>query len=323
MKKDGRRKVIITQEMAPGDALVLTAAVRDLHLAYPGEFVTDVKTAAPEIWNYNPYVEAVNKTKKDVIHINANYTEILKKVKEGFYSCHYHFINAFHQLLTHSFGLPGLIPVTVQAGLIFLKDISVAQHLLCSIFGKNPKFWVINAGGKRDFTNKLWEFARFQKVVSALPNITFVQVGRSKDLHICLKGNNVINLIDKTNLRELMHVINLSSGVITGISLPMHIAAAVSEENIKPCIVLAGGRENRSWELYPGHYFISRENMLFCCKKSGCWKSRVEKLGDGSLHDNSICRCPVISKSGQKIPKCMDMIEVDEVIQAIKMYEDV
>src|SRR5258708_3164931 len=46
----------------PGDLLMLTAAVRDLHLAYPGRFHTDVDTSCRQIWDNNPYLSQVDRT---------------------------------------------------------------------------------------------------------------------------------------------------------------------------------------------------------------------------------------------------------------------
>jgi hypothetical protein len=44
------RKLILRSSQSPGDILMLTAAVRDLHAAYPGQFQTDVRTSADAIW---------------------------------------------------------------------------------------------------------------------------------------------------------------------------------------------------------------------------------------------------------------------------------
>ena len=38
------RDVILTNYQSPGDIVMLTAAVRDLHSKYPGDFLTDVRT---------------------------------------------------------------------------------------------------------------------------------------------------------------------------------------------------------------------------------------------------------------------------------------
>lgn len=50
------RKLILSCRLSPGDVVMLTAAVRDLHQRYPGEFVTDVRTASPDLWTHNPYL---------------------------------------------------------------------------------------------------------------------------------------------------------------------------------------------------------------------------------------------------------------------------
>jgi len=53
------RRLILRSFQSPGDVLMLTAAVRDLHAAYPGEFETDVRTSADAIWENNPHVTPV------------------------------------------------------------------------------------------------------------------------------------------------------------------------------------------------------------------------------------------------------------------------
>ena len=53
------RRLILRNFQSPGDIVMLTAAVRDLHLAYPGQFVTDVRTSCPELWEHNPYLTAL------------------------------------------------------------------------------------------------------------------------------------------------------------------------------------------------------------------------------------------------------------------------
>ena len=54
------RKLILRNGQSPGDIVMLTAAVRDLHSTYPGQFQTDVRTACPELWENNPYVTALS-----------------------------------------------------------------------------------------------------------------------------------------------------------------------------------------------------------------------------------------------------------------------
>jgi hypothetical protein len=60
--------------------------------------------------------------------------------------------------------------------------------------------------------------------------------------------------------------------------------------------------------------------MLPCCDLGGCWKSRVVPLNDKDDKDSSLCLAPVKLQDGQWIPKCMDMITVDDVARIIERY---
>lgn len=50
------RNLILQCRLSPGDVLTLTAAVESLHATYPGQYVTDVRTPTPAIWEYNPRI---------------------------------------------------------------------------------------------------------------------------------------------------------------------------------------------------------------------------------------------------------------------------
>src|SRR5688572_3397792 len=49
-------KLLLRNGRCPGDVLLLTAAVRDLHGAFPGRYVTAVETACMPLWENNPLV---------------------------------------------------------------------------------------------------------------------------------------------------------------------------------------------------------------------------------------------------------------------------
>ena len=49
-------KVIFKQWQAPGDLLMLTVAIRDLHKMYPVLMETDVLSCYPEVFFNNPYI---------------------------------------------------------------------------------------------------------------------------------------------------------------------------------------------------------------------------------------------------------------------------
>ncbi len=185
-------------------------------------------------------------------------------------------------------------------------------------------FWIIVAGGKRDFTIKWWSHERFQEVVDYFRGrIRFVQVGEGGHEHKPLNG--VINLIGKTDTRELIRLMYHAQGVLCPVTLAMHLAAAVplrvqsprSKVQSRACFVVAGGREPMHWEAYPGHQFIHTIGALPCCATGGCWKSRTVPLGDGDEKDKPASLCVDVVNA---MPHCMEMITPEEVCRRIEMY---
>ena len=67
------RKLILRNFQSPGDILMLTAAVRDLHHAHPGEFLTDVRTPFPDLWAYNPHVTTLSEDEPGVEIVDCHY----------------------------------------------------------------------------------------------------------------------------------------------------------------------------------------------------------------------------------------------------------
>ncbi|HEX2723982.1 MAG TPA: hypothetical protein VHM24_13785, partial [Gemmatimonadaceae bacterium] len=66
-------KLILRNFQSPGDIVMLTAAVRDLHRCHPGRFVTDVRTSCPALWENNPYLTPLNLEDWDVRIIDCHY----------------------------------------------------------------------------------------------------------------------------------------------------------------------------------------------------------------------------------------------------------
>src|SRR5437588_9867916 len=60
------QKLILANFQSPGDLVMLTAAVRDLHQCYPGRFITDVRTDSPALWENNPYLTPLDANDVDV-----------------------------------------------------------------------------------------------------------------------------------------------------------------------------------------------------------------------------------------------------------------
>lgn len=319
---DNPLKLMFYQHQSPGDIIMLTAAIRDLHLAYPGLFLTGVDTTVQPLFQHNPYISDIDRTAPDVVHMQCNYTDFIAN------SCasNTHFIHAFHDELERKLGLR--VRLTKGKGDIYLSaDERKWSSRIWEVLEADVPYWIIDAGRKNDFTSKLWAIDRFQAVIDAFPNITFVQIGAgSKDhYHPPLSGDNLINEIGKTDIRQFVRLMYHAAGVITPVSFPMHLCAAVEVHpkftfRHRPCIVIAGAREPSSWEAYNTHSYLHNCGILPCSGNGGCWKSRVERLNDGDKKDNDLCVKPVKLDTGQVIPKCLDMISAKQVIDLVQQY---
>jgi Glycosyltransferase family 9 (heptosyltransferase) len=316
----GIRDLILTCELSPGDVLMMTAAVRDLHLAYPGQFRTDIRSSADEIWENNPYVTPLDENGQSVRLIPMRY-DLIHQSNHG----PYHFIHGYVRHLEDELGLR--VPVTDFRGDIHLSDLekSWMSQVEEEPIGWRDDFWIIVAGGKYDFTAKWWDPRRFQQVVDHFEGrIQFVQCGEASHWHPRLRG--VIDLVGKTDLRQFVRLMYHAAGVVSPVTFAMHLAAAVE---VKPgraknraCVVVAGGREPSQWEKYGHHRFLETNGALPCCDQGGCWKSRCQPVGDGDEKDSAanLCILPVHVAPELQIPKCMDLISAEDVIRAIELY---
>lgn len=297
---------------------MLTAAVRDLHLANPGQFQTDIRTAADDLWLNNPLITPLKEGEKGVESLEMHYPLI--------HQCNqrpYHFIHGYPQHLEQVLGVR--VPLSKFAGDVHLSP--EEKRAPPPHADELPeRFWIVMGGGKYDFTAKWWNPESYQAVVDHFAGkITFVQCGEAGHWHPPLKG--VVNLIGKTKLREFMRLMYHADGVLCPVTFAMHLAAALETKPGRPkhraCVVVAGGREPPHWEAYPHHQFISNNGALHCCSDGGCWKSRCQLVGDGDGKDrHDLCVEPVQVSEKLRIPKCLHIITPEQVIQRIALYYD-
>jgi ADP-heptose:LPS heptosyltransferase len=316
--KTSPKKILLLNRLAPGDILVMTNAIRDLQLAHPGKYQVDVRTPCNEIFNNNPYItklqysediyeqynqdfQKAERWKKhpkyntefigDVMVLDAHYPLIHKSGTLGS-----HFSEGHRQFLEDALEI--VIPQTDLRPQIFLSQDEQAWVSPARVKGGvEGKYWVINAGSKDDVSLKQYPY--YQEVVNLLKDkITFIQIGQKAHNHKPLEG--VIDMVGQTNLRELFRLIYRAEGVISCVSLPMHIAAAFS----KPCVVVAGAREGTRWELYPNHQFLYVNGCLACAPYDGCWRGKPDDCNN--------------KKGG--IPRCMLLIRPGDVAWAVQRY---
>jgi hypothetical protein len=326
----GVHKLVLKNHQSPGDIVMMTAAVRDLHRAYPGRFITDVVTTCEEIWENNPYITRFPHS--EGTEIRLGYTDLINKSN----TTPHHFIHGMVQDLEQRLGIR--IPCTELKGDIYISEEEMSwmnQVEEAENGGHSGPFWLVAAGGKYDFTAKWWHPDYYQKVVDHFKGrITFVQIGHREHFHTPLK--NVIDMTGKTSLRQLIRLVYHSVGVLCPVTFLMHAAAAIRTGPRGPLnragVVIAGGREPAHWESYPFHRHLSLQGSLPCCAHGGCWKSRATLVNDKDLkNSDGICSQPVEIRPKTPYPKdriegplkigqCMKMITPGHVIDAIESY---
>jgi ADP-heptose:LPS heptosyltransferase len=310
------RKIILRNFQSPGDIVMLTAAVRDLHRAHPGRFTVDVRTPCPALWEHNPWIRPLRESDPTVTVIACEYPRVHQSNRlPG------HFVEAFGAFLGERLGVR--VPSSDFRGDVHLAP--VEREWMSQVeesVGAPVPFWLVNAGGKFDFTAKWWDRARYQAVIDHFRGrILFVQVGEGGHHHPPLDG--VLDLRGRTDLRQLVRLVHHAQGALTPVSLLMHLAAAVEVKEGRPknraCVVVAGGREPPHWEAYPHHQYVSAVGALLCCDQGGCWKSRVVPLHDGDEKDRPEHLCVDVVGT---LPRCMHLIRAEDVIRRIELYFD-
>ena len=293
---------------------MLTAAVRDLHKACPGEFLSDVRTSCPELWENNPYLTALPDDDPGVESIECHYPLI-----QHCNSTPYHFIHGFTEFLSERAGRP-IRPSAFQGDIHLSEHERAEPSRIAALAERDVPYWIIIAGGKYDYTIKWWHFRRYQQVVDRFRDkVLFVQVGDSRHYHPRLSG--VVDLRGQCSIRELVRLTYHAQGVLCPVTFLMHLSAAVEckgqPDRARPGVVVAGGREPPQWEAYPAHQFIHTVGALPCCARGGCWRSRTVPLGDGDEKDTPSMLCKDVVGG---LPRCMDMITAEEVAQRIERY---
>lgn len=118
---------------------MLTAAVRDLHLTYPDQFVTDVRTSCPELWENNPHLTPLREDETGVEILDCEYPLIHKSNDAPF-----HFIHGFIDHLNEQLGLA--VRPTVFRGDIHIAPIQKTWFSQVEEIVREPlPFWTWRA----------------------------------------------------------------------------------------------------------------------------------------------------------------------------------
>ena len=313
-----RTKFILTFELAPGDIVTTTALVRDLKLSYGDQVEVAFRTNFPSVYKANPHLSNIADDDPDAKHITLDYSRGIKSSREG---NRHHMTTWFHRDFQQKTGLS--VPPMYSKPDLHLTNYEKNTRPI------SGRYWLMFAGGKKDIVIKHWDFEKYQAVADILKtkDVEVVQSGSDRVGHLHPPMKNVTNVVGWGGVRELMWQIYHAEGVICPVTCAMHMAAAFD----KPCVVIAGGREEPWWEAYTNEYkafgpaapvrtehrFLHSIGKLDCCKTVGCWKNQVVFDGDVPYNCLNIVDRPA---DAQQLPACMDMITVDDVVNNVMSY---
>jgi ADP-heptose:LPS heptosyltransferase len=291
-KKDPPEKIIFKNRQAFGDILTLTCAVRDFKSAFPNTEIGVISTAM-HIWDHNPHINHQLKDQKYIVEVGPGFLTN----KSNLWNLH--MANAFR------------IDIENKTGLSFPQgsikpDIWMTQEE----YNRPPliegPYWVFIYGGEPGWPAK--QYHRWQEVINLLKDdIQIVQLGVKNHPYPHLE--NVVDYIGKTEdrnngIRDLFNIFLHAQGSLGLVSMHMHLSAAFNN----PCVVVAGAREPAWFTNYFGHQYVQTNGTMFCSEKTACWACKMEG-----------CKNQV-EYQGKKIPKCVSIIEPEEIAEAVRKY---
>lgn len=288
MSTQKAKKIRLVQRQCPGDLAVMTMAIESLHRQHPYKYITGVQTYHDSMFDHHPLVTKLEDG--DFIDIEMR----LNRINESHIP--FHFGTAYCDTLSSALRVPLQLQVTRPS--LYLSE-QEQVSVLKEKAGVTGPYAIINAGYKDDYPAKWAGTDLYQSVVDAHKDrITFVQVGLDDSYSHQPKLNNVVNLINKTSIRELMRLCAAATFGIGGITAIGHFFAAFS----KPYICLIGGREPLSWIGYNTQISLNTHGLLPCCFTNACWRAKV-------TGPTSACSLPVIDDAGCSVPTCMAMLK--------------
>jgi ADP-heptose:LPS heptosyltransferase len=287
-------EVVFHNRQAIGDVLTFTSAVRDFKETFPNTRVGVISTAM-HIWDNNPNIDHQFKDADKIVKIGPGFLTN----KSNYWN--HHMCNAFRLDIQNKLG------IKFGQGAI-RPDIWMTEEEYKRPPIIDGDYWVFIYGGEPGWPTK--QYHRWQEVINCLRNdIKIVQLGVKSHPYPILNG--VVNYVGKTEnrdtgIRDLFNIFLHAQGSIGLVSMHMHLSAVFGN----PSVVVAGGREPAWFTHYYGHQYVERNGTLNCVKHTACWACKLE--GCKNLTDFE----------DRKIPKCVDIIQPEEIATAVKNYYD-
>jgi len=267
----------------------------------------------------NQYQFSVQSCCSDIFHFHPNVTRLMQK-PDRIIEMHYPTIHKCSQWDVRY--LSGYVEYLGEQLNLKLRTscnrphIYFSQDELSRAKQVTGEYAVICSSFKDDYQTKNWGFDNWQAVVDWVikeKGIKVVQVGEQH--HNCKLLKGAVNLIGRTNIRQLFLLAKYAKFGLGHESFLHHVFAAVNDGT--PFVCVSSGWNPSKWASYPGpETYITKQGSLTCCKAKGCFKAR---FAPRNKDDKSVCERP--TKVGlETVGECMKMVSVDEVTRAIQDF---
>lgn len=288
------RRITLDNSLCSGDCVVATMAIESFASEYRGRFKLAVNAHNNQrIFENNPHLTQLDR--KDSEFHRWTYTSWIGESTRR----PIHFGEAYTQSLGKILGVN--LTLNTNRPHLYLSAEEMSRPRLI-----DGDYWVMVTTSKNDFQTKRWLPEHWQRVVDLLPDVRFASVGLSKHNYVPVSG--VIDLVDKTSLRELMLLVYHSKGGVGPSTFLQHLCAAFE----KPYVLVDSAREPASWMTYPLQTSLIKHGTLACCSSGACWRTKLS--GTSSL-------CSQVDDSGSvPVSRCIIMINPEQVVEAIQSY---
>jgi ADP-heptose:LPS heptosyltransferase len=270
------RNIILSFYKGLGDEVLLTGVVKEIKTFYP-HFNVYVMSYYPDLWKHNPYITILDPTNPQI--------EIYS-VQQIIFPKEHTLMAIIRKIIERYIRTP--IPRLLSKGEIYLSEDEKKHKPFLSFIDYNKPVFILNIEGSSLWKSKWWIPEYAQKVINHFQNkIQFVQIGSSTFYHTHL--NNCVDLIGKTTIRDIIHLLYHSNGVLCNTGGIMHLYASLPLN--APCIVIAGGRETPKYIAYPEHVFLHTIGKMDCCKLEGCWLGYKSCKNKTTLYNKEVPVC--------------------------------
>ena len=326
-----------------GDVLISTSFLKDFEQQRPDDkLFFQFKLQAMEkyysVFDNNPYFhlydEKTDKIDKE-IHFGWGEQINLSELTMASSSSTQKYIDVLYDEFNRRSGLD--IKCTQRKVDLYFSE--EEKNIKYSWQDSSKKMCIVNCGYNYFYGNaKNWGWEKFQYVIDALKDkLQFVQVGMRKNGYFQRPLNGVVDLVDKTSIRDLATLTYHSDFVLTHDTSTYHFAMVDANEHQKErnvAVVLGGRGLYKYLDTYSPdrvNVFLLYNNEMFSkcfdagkytCDCADVFTTMAGRYGGGGpgMIKKLMCKMPSATMNGETICACFGRLHPDNVVEFFKKH---